>query len=195
MKRLLICLVAGSLLFTGCASTRTAIKIKDKVDDEIAVTKKEKPSLLERLKLKRKKAVINSDYNIKIKLKPKNDDSGSDPEAVILVINKKTGKKWEFPHSEFKLIINAWENWQLVSNIDPEITKVEQDRKYFYVTFNYYKVGDDGRTKTSILSGEVIIEKKYIEKQSLKERILLGTTLGFSAYSVLVTILLVILFL
>jgi len=114
----------------------------------------------------KKTEVKTKDFDIKVELDPNVDPGEHDPEAVMIIKNKKTGKTWTFTHKEFKLVIRSWKNWRIVSKVDPTITKIEQDKKYLYITFNYYIVTNNGRTKTSILSGVVIIKKDYVQDKT-----------------------------
>lgn len=114
---------------------------------------------------KKYNVTLKKDYQIKVKLDPKSKDS-NETGVRFIVVDNKTGKKWEFTKKEFVLLMDSFDNWVLVANADPEISKVEQDKKNFYITFNYYKITDDGRTKESVLSGIIIIDKNYVQDKT-----------------------------
>ena len=157
MKKLLIILSCFLVFGIGCKTTSTIDKATGLVN--------------------KTKAKIKKDFEIKIKLKPKNTKVKEDPDAVVIVKNKKTGKKWIFTHKEFHLIMDSFDNWVLVANTDPEISKVQQDKTYLYITFNYHTRQNNGRTKTSVLSGIIIIKKSYVENKA-KIKFWKGVSIG-----------------
>ena len=90
-------------------------------------------------------------------------------EAKIIVTNTKTKQSWEFSSAEYKLFTQGWKNWRTVSAVDPEVSSFTEDKKFYYITFNYYKIEDNGRTKTSVLSGRIILDKSgFVESDSCK---------------------------
>ena len=172
MKKLLISLLAIALL-GGCSLTSQLVK--DVVKPEGIL----------------KDAKLAPDFDMKLTLTSP-DPANIDIDAKVVVTNKKTGKSWEFTHKEFKMIINAWNNWRLVSDQAPEISKIEQDKKYIYITFNYYKKSDDGRTKTSVLSGIIILNKSIVFERTKTESMLIGIAAGTGSAAIIMAIVLAI---
>jgi hypothetical protein len=173
MKKLLISFLA-LIILGGCSLTSNLVK--DVVKPEGIL----------------KDAKLAPDFDMKITLTAPDPDK-VDVDAKVIVTNKKTGKSFIFSHKEFKLIINAWNNWRLVSAEAPEISKIEQDKKYIYLTFNYYKKSDDGRTKTSVLSGIIVLNKAVVFERTKTESMLIGVAAGMGSAAVILAIVMAIL--
>ena len=135
----------------------------------------------------------NPQYDVEIQLQPEIPKADETATGTVTVRNNTTGKEWEFSQKEFLLVIKSWENWEVVSKTDPEITKFEQDAENLYITFNYYTTTNDGRTKTSVLSGVIIMNKKYLTQKTGTTEMFIGLIVGLAGYAVLTTILVIIL--
>ena len=174
LKKLVLCFIVG-VFCVGCSTTSLLVKDVIKSDGIL------------------KPMQLAPDMNISVKLTPGVNPTDFDKDAQIIVTNTKTNKTWKFSHQEFKLIINSWNNWRLVSEGNAEISKIEQDNKYIYITFNYYKVENNGKTKTSVLSGIVVINKSLVNERTKTESILIGVAAGFGVSTVVLAIILAIL--
>lgn len=174
IKYLLLSLLMMGLV-SGCSLTSQLVKDVVKSD-----------GILKPMQMK-------PDMNISVKLTPGANPTDFDKDAQVVVTNTKSGKTWNFSHQEFKLIINSWNNWRLVSENNAEISKIEQDNKYIYITFNYYKIENNGKTKTSVLSGIVVINKTLVNERTKTESILIGVAAGFGVSTVVLAVLLAIL--
>lgn len=117
---------------------------------------------------------------------------GSDDAAKIIVTNTKTGQAWKFSAEEYKLILESWGNWRTVTGADPEITAFTEDKKSYYITFNYYRREDDDRTKTSVLAGRIVIDKSKFDPSNAC-KVSKGLNWGLGTYGALMTILVIIL--
>jgi len=135
--------------------------------------------------LKKSEVKLKKNRSIEIKL-----GSTSDLDTITIT-NNKTNKEWIFTHKEFKLLIKSYQNWRIVSKQPPEISKIEQDNKNIYITFNYYKKSDN-RTKTSILSGIIIVNKAYVQDHR-KITFWRSVSVGSGLYGVFITIICIVL--
>jgi hypothetical protein len=140
-----------------------------------------------------KEIQLKEDYKIDVQLIPQaSTQQATDITCAILIKNIKTGKEWKFTQSEFNIIIDNNKNWNTVVKGVPEVSKFTQDNTNVYITFNYYNYSDDKKTKTSVLSGKIIINREYLREKTSNEELFKNVIIGLSVYSLLVTIILII---
>lgn len=113
-----------------------------------------------------------------------------DVKGNLIIKNEITGKEFKIPAKDFLIREKAYKNWRTLEVKNPVITDIEQGGDDIIVTFNYF----DDDTK-SILSGKFIVSIEYIKEQtnSKKELFLIGGLSATTVYSILVTILLILL--
>lgn len=108
-----------------------------------------------------------------------------DVKGYLVIKNTKTNKTWKMTYKDFLILNKGYKNWRAVSENNPEIVSINEDEDYVNIIFTYY----DEKSK-SILSGKVIVGKRYLVKNnSTKENILIGTNVGTAVYAILITIL------
>lgn len=131
------------------------------------------------------------DFDIKLK-NPKESDyiikfKDEDSKRVLVISNPATGSKWTMLVKDFKILTIGYKNWRSVEDIKPVITEIKENGEWISFTFNYYKeLTDDNQSfKASILSGVVLINKKYV--RTAKDENSKYWIWGFGTYSVIIT--------
>lgn len=130
-------------------------------------------------------------------LEVKNDPNPGN--NLLIIKNKKTGKEWTLTYSEWNVLTKGYENWKIVTSQKPKISEISEKDGYIQIVFNYYVTKDDNKIisskkEYSILSGKVLVPKRYlVSVDESKKNIYLGVMAGSLGYSVLITILLIIL--
>jgi len=113
-----------------------------------------------------------------------------DVKGNLIIKNEISGKEFKISAKDFLIREKAYKNWRALELKTPIITDIDQEKDDIIVTFNYF----DDDTK-SILSGKFIVSIEYIREQSQdkKETYLIGGLTATTVYSILVTILLILL--
>ena len=116
--------------------------------------------------------------------------------------NNKTHQKWTMSFGEFKQLNKRSKNWVRVSTEAPVIKEMYEDGDFVYIVFNYYDeeakdyMGIKINKNESILSGKVLIHKKYlVSPDSAKLSLTFYKDLagGLTVYSIITTVLIIIL--
>ena len=181
MKYIILCI---NLLLIGCSSVSILQPPKQ-------ITQTAIPNITQ--------SDNNVDVTLNTSLVVKQED---DPNNFLIIKNHKTGKEWKITYSEWEVLTKSYQYWGFVTNQKPKISEVTEDDNYLYIVFNYYDLqskdvlGFKFTKKDSILSGRVIISKKYLIANDYKQSILYQSiAIGTFAYGILATILIIIIIL
>ena len=116
---------------------------------------------------------------------------------TLLIKYLPTGKEWQISITDWEILSTSYLYWKSISTGSPKISKVYEDDIYLYIIFNYYYNNTDEyfgikiNKEKSILSGTVMVPKNYlIQKNAQLNNILYNITIGVGVYSILTTILL-----
>lgn len=139
--------------------------------------------------------IKQGDTKIIVDIKPKIDKDNKE-EYFLILKNPKTNKEWKITYSEWFTMTTSYHYWKRVSTQRPTISEVYEDDVYLYIVFNYYDDSNKdflgikiNKTKESILSGKVLVPKKYLVARDAKKiTIAYGIVAGLSVYGILVTI-------
>ena len=130
--------------------------------------------------------------DLDMSLGPAADSAGIDavtsPDAKVEIRDTKTGKAWTITRFELAVMTAGYGNWRAVAESKPKITSITQDAGHVYVIFNYFDKG-----KKSVLSWRMTINKSFIYRNTTAGKLANGVMWGALAYSVLATILLIVL--
>ena len=121
-----------------------------------------------------------------ITMTPDFSEELTDPNAMLLITDKKSGKMWTITHKQFSLLNRSFSNWQNVIENKPVITSVNDTNGKINIVFNYF---DDNRK--SILSGTIIIDKDKASLFFTKSEWMMYALYALGGYSALATVLLV----
>lgn len=107
--------------------------------------------------------------------------------GYLIITNPTTGKKFKISYRDFLIMKKAYKNWRIVEETNPVITNIEEKKDKIHVTFNYMN------KNKSILSGEFIVDMKYI-KNKQDEKIKIYLTAGLVGSGVMNVIMILLLF-
>lgn len=121
-----------------------------------------------------------------ITITPDFSENLADPNALLLITDKRSGKTWSITHKQFSILNRSFNNWQNVIENKPIITSVGEANGKMNIVFNYYD-----ENKKSILSGTIIIDKDKASLFFTRSEWMMYTLYTLGGYSALATVLLV----
>ena len=160
-----------SVSFIGCAHN---------IRDNLITT-----AITSSLPSKQTTVTTANEQSFAITVTPDFSEELADPNAILLITDKRSGKSWQITHKQFCILNRSFSNWQNVIETQPIITSIHESDGKINIMFNYL---DDN--KKSILSGTIIIDKDKASLYFTRSEWMIYVLYGLGGYSALATVLL-----